>query len=113
MAAPSFWQGFANTLKIRTDKPELVRAQVNALTRQIPVLYMLLLANAVALAYTHYGTAPDWMTIHSVIVLGVISSSLFCLPHGQSTCSVLATPFNAVMSPISYQSRLLAVFSVW
>lgn len=72
MAAPSFWQGFANTLKIRTDKPELVRAQVNALTRQIPVLYMLLLANAVALAYTHYGTAPDWMTIHSVIVLGVI-----------------------------------------
>ncbi|MBR9900631.1 MAG: EAL domain-containing protein [Rhodospirillales bacterium] len=72
MAAPSFWQGFANSLKIRTDKPELVRAQVNALTRQIPVLYMLLLANAVALAYTHYGTAPDWMTIHSVIVLGVI-----------------------------------------
>lgn len=72
MAAPSFWQGFANTLKIRTDKPELVRAQVNALTRQIPVLYMLLLANAVALAYTHYGTAPDWMTIHSVIVLGII-----------------------------------------
>jgi len=72
VAAPSFWQGFANTLKIRTDKPELVRAQVNALTRQIPVLYMLLLANAVALAYTHYGTAPDWMTIHSVIVLGVI-----------------------------------------
>ncbi|WP_232310755.1 MULTISPECIES: bifunctional diguanylate cyclase/phosphodiesterase [Thalassospira] len=59
-------------MKIRTDKPELVRAQVNALTRQIPVLYMLLLANAVALAYTHYGTAPDWMTIHSVIVLGVI-----------------------------------------
>jgi len=72
VAAPSFWQGFANTLKIRTDKPELVRAQVNALTRQIPVLYMLLLANAVALAYTHYGTAPDWMTIHSVIVLGII-----------------------------------------
>jgi diguanylate cyclase (GGDEF)-like protein len=72
VAAPSFWQGFANSLKIRTDKPELVRAQVNALTRQIPVLYMLLLANAVALAYTHYGTAPDWMTIHSVIVLGVI-----------------------------------------
>ncbi|KJE34888.1 diguanylate cyclase [Thalassospira sp. HJ] len=72
MAAGSFWQGFADTLKIRTDKPELVRAQVSALSRQIPVLYMLLLANAVALAYTHYGSAPDWMTIHSVIVLGAI-----------------------------------------
>ena len=72
MAAGGFWQGIANTLKIRTDKPKLVRAQVSALSRQIPVLYMLLLANAVALAYTHYGSAPDWMTIYAVIILGVI-----------------------------------------
>ncbi|NIY76256.1 EAL domain-containing protein [Thalassospira sp. HF15] len=72
MAAPRIWQGIADTLKIRTDKPELLRAQVGALSRQIPFLYMLLLANAVALAYTHYGSAPDWMTIYSVIVLGTI-----------------------------------------
>jgi diguanylate cyclase (GGDEF)-like protein len=72
VAAASFWQNLADILRIRTDKPELVRAQVSALSRQIPVLYMLLLANAVALAYTHYGTAPDWMTIYSVIVLGAI-----------------------------------------
>ena len=72
MAAGSFWQNFADTLKIRTDRPELLRAQVHALSRQIPVLYMLLLANAAALAYTHYGTAPDWMTVHAVIVLGAI-----------------------------------------
>ncbi|MBX2830056.1 MAG: EAL domain-containing protein [Rhodospirillales bacterium] len=72
MAPGSFWQGFADLFKIHTDKPELVRAQVKALSRQIPVLYMLLLANAVALAYTHYGVAPDWLTIHAIIVLGVI-----------------------------------------
>jgi len=47
-----------------------MRAQVKALSRQIPVLYGLLLANALALAYTHYGTAPDWLTIYAVLVLG-------------------------------------------
>ncbi|WP_033069370.1 putative bifunctional diguanylate cyclase/phosphodiesterase [Thalassospira australica] len=72
MAISRFWHAFADTFKIRTDKPELVRAQVNALSRQIPVLYMLLLANAVALAYTHYGVAPDWMTVYAVFVLAVI-----------------------------------------
>lgn len=54
-----------------------MRAQVKALSRQIPVLYGLLLANAVALAYTHYGTAPDWLTIYAVVVLGA-----FCIVRG-------------------------------
>lgn len=72
MASGNFWHSVAEITKVHTDKPELMRAQVNALSRQIPVLYMLLLANAVALAYTHYGVAPDWMTIYAVIILGTI-----------------------------------------
>ncbi len=72
MASGSFWQGFADLIKIQTAKPELIRAQVEALSRLIPVLYMLLLANAVALAYTHYGIAPDWLTVYAVVILGVI-----------------------------------------
>ncbi|MHC8492677.1 putative bifunctional diguanylate cyclase/phosphodiesterase [Thalassospira sp. SM2505] len=72
MAVGKFWQHVADIFKIQTEKPELIRAQVQALSRQIPVLYMLLLANAVALAYTHYGDAPDWLTVYAVIVLGTV-----------------------------------------
>tara|TARA_R110000796_G_scaffold117736_2_gene230931 strand:- start:23131 stop:25110 length:1980 start_codon:yes stop_codon:yes gene_type:complete len=70
VATGSVWHKVAEIIRIHTDKPELMRAQVKALSRQIPVLYGLLLANAVALAYTHYGTAPDWLTIYAVLVLG-------------------------------------------
>ncbi len=72
MTVGKFWQGVADIFKIHTEKPELIRAQVRALSRQIPVLYMLLLANAVAVAYTHYGVAPDWLTIYAVIVLAIV-----------------------------------------
>ncbi|MDG4720241.1 MULTISPECIES: putative bifunctional diguanylate cyclase/phosphodiesterase [Thalassospira] len=72
MTVGKFGQRVADIFKIHTEKPELIRAQVKALSRQIPVLYMLLLANAVALAYTHYGVAPDWLTIYAVLVLATV-----------------------------------------
>ena len=72
MAVGEFGQRVADIFRIHTEKPELIRAQVRALSRQIPVLYMLLLANAVALAYTHYGVAPDWLTIYAIGILAVV-----------------------------------------
>ncbi|WP_083591334.1 EAL domain-containing protein [Aurantimonas sp. 22II-16-19i] len=42
---------------------DLVMAQFEELRRQVPLLYALLAVNAVALAYTHFGYAPNWMTI--------------------------------------------------
>ncbi|HEX8416280.1 MAG TPA: EAL domain-containing protein [Methylobacterium sp.] len=44
-------------------EPKLVVAQVQALSTQIPVLHLILIADAAAVAYTHYGVAPDWLTI--------------------------------------------------
>lgn len=49
-------------------------AQYAALTRQIPILYVLLVVNAVALAWTHYGAAP---TLQTVYIPGVLS--LICV----------------------------------
>lgn len=72
MTVGKSWQHVTDLFTIHTEKPELIRAQVKALSRQIPVLYMLLLANAVALAYTHYGVAPDWLTIYAVLVLATV-----------------------------------------
>ncbi len=45
--------------RIDTDNPGLMRSQLKALSRQIPLLYLIVLVNTVAVAYTHYGVAPE------------------------------------------------------
>ncbi|SMD10668.1 diguanylate cyclase (GGDEF) domain-containing protein [Fulvimarina manganoxydans] len=49
-------------LALRSVEPGLAQAQYRQLQRQIPLLYALLSVNAVAVAFTHHGTAPVWMT---------------------------------------------------
>ncbi len=44
------------------DDPVLMRAQFAALKRQLPLCYLLLGSNVLALAYTHYRIAPGLMT---------------------------------------------------
>lgn len=55
------------------DDPELVLAQARALSRQVPLLYAMLLANTLILALTHLGTTPDVLTIYVPAALAVIS----------------------------------------
>lgn len=55
------------------DDPELVLAQARALSRQIPLLYAMLLANTFILAATHLGTAPALLTAYVPAVLTIIS----------------------------------------
>ena len=44
--------------------PVLMRAQIGALQKHIPVLFLLLGTNVLALAFTHYGVAPDALTLY-------------------------------------------------
>ena len=55
------------------DDPDLVLAQARALTRQIPLLYSMLLANSVILAVTHANSAPVLLTVYVPAVLAVLS----------------------------------------
>ncbi|WP_168990564.1 putative bifunctional diguanylate cyclase/phosphodiesterase [Aureimonas flava] len=53
---------------------ELAQKQFHDLRSQIPLLYTLLAVNAVALGYTHYGVAPDWMSVWvpgALVIVGV------------------------------------------
>ncbi len=52
-----------NFLSIPSDKPELVMAQVKAFSRQVPLLYFILLANVGFVAATHGNAAPLWLTV--------------------------------------------------
>lgn len=48
---------------------ELSRSQFEAFSRQIPLLYGLLIINTVAVAYTHFRVAPNWLSIYAPFAL--------------------------------------------
>ncbi len=50
---------------VPTDKPELALSQLRALSKQIPLLYFLLLINITFVAYTHFKLAPLFLTVIS------------------------------------------------
>jgi len=54
---------------------DLAISQCTALSRQVPVLYTILLINAFALASTHYATAPHWLVVIVPAVLLLISGA--------------------------------------
>lgn len=54
------------------DKPELLKAQGQAFSRQLPFMYLMLLFNSWALAFTFIGIAPDALAIYCPILLTVI-----------------------------------------
>lgn len=52
-----------------SQEPEIILAQYAELKRQVPLLYALLVLNACAVGYTHYGFAPGWTTLGFLGVL--------------------------------------------
>ncbi|MGB3866351.1 MAG: EAL domain-containing protein [Xanthobacteraceae bacterium] len=59
-------------MSIRTDMPQLLKAQLAALSRLIPLLYFILVANAWVLSFTFFGKAPNWLTFYVSLALSVI-----------------------------------------
>jgi diguanylate cyclase (GGDEF)-like protein len=59
------WAGFG----AKTE--QLIFAQFNELLTKVPLLYFILLINFLALSYTHYAVAPDYLTIYIAAFLSV------------------------------------------
>lgn len=59
-------------MRIETGDPDLIHQQVQAMERQLPWMYCILCLSAAALGFTHYGTAPDYLTIWCVVGLTTI-----------------------------------------
>ncbi|SIR43400.1 diguanylate cyclase/phosphodiesterase [Rhizobium sp. RU20A] len=61
-------------MTVQGDNAELVKAQYRAFTRQMPMMYFILLSSTWALALTHMGLAPHWLTlgVPSVLSLGCL-----------------------------------------
>jgi diguanylate cyclase (GGDEF)-like protein len=59
-------------MSVTTGSADLLRAQLNALSRLIPLLYFILVANAWVLAIVFRGKAPDWLSLYVAIGLSVV-----------------------------------------
>ncbi|HEY6733488.1 MAG TPA: diguanylate cyclase, partial [Roseiarcus sp.] len=63
---------FLALFRVQTDRPNLMQAQVNALSRQAPLLFFIGIVNSLAVAYTHYGVAPAVLTIGCPILITIV-----------------------------------------
>ena len=50
--------------RVPTGNPELAKAQFAAFSKQMPLLYLILGSNSLAVAWTFHGLAPDWLDIY-------------------------------------------------
>ncbi|SFP53675.1 diguanylate cyclase (GGDEF) domain-containing protein [Bradyrhizobium sp. Ghvi] len=56
------------------EDPDLTRAQFDAFSKQIPLLYCILISNTIAVAYTYFNVAPDWLTMIVPSVLTLLAA---------------------------------------
>ncbi|MFT4065871.1 putative bifunctional diguanylate cyclase/phosphodiesterase [Paraburkholderia sp.] len=64
--------GLKDALSVSQSDPELVRAQLQAFGRQIPLLYFILLVNTAAVSVTHVDSAPLWLSVYMPAALGIL-----------------------------------------
>src|SRR5689334_241191 len=59
-------------LRLQKDNPKFLVAQYDALSAQIPILYVLLVINALSVAITHIHAAPLWLALDIPVALSVV-----------------------------------------
>ncbi len=64
-------QKLLDFVSVRSDNPDLLKAQYRAFTRQMPMMYFILLSSTWALAITHMQLAPLWLTVGVPVVFTV------------------------------------------
>ncbi|WP_234906125.1 putative bifunctional diguanylate cyclase/phosphodiesterase [Affinirhizobium pseudoryzae] len=58
-------------MSVRADNPELLKAQYRAFSRQLPMMYLILLSSTWALSATHVSVAPFWLAVGIPALLSV------------------------------------------
>jgi diguanylate cyclase (GGDEF)-like protein len=100
--------------RVPADNPELTRAQFRAFSKQVPLLYFILITNSLALAYTFRPLAPIWLTMAVPALLSTITGfrMIWWLRQRDSDCSDAEALHNLrvtnrIAGPIG------ALFVVW
>jgi diguanylate cyclase (GGDEF)-like protein len=93
---------------------QLVFAQFHELSTKIPLMYFILSANSVALAYTHFGVAPDYLTLYVAGTLSVACLIRAIKWHGYKHKTFTLQQAQHQIRITVFFSILMGVgFSVW
>ncbi|CAG0995706.1 putative signaling protein [Methylophilaceae bacterium] len=72
MVVKSMFERIAGYMAVPVDNPDLLQARCIALSRMIPLLYFILVANSWVLTATFIDMAPLWLTVHVALLLSII-----------------------------------------
>ncbi|EJN10208.1 bifunctional diguanylate cyclase/phosphodiesterase [Herbaspirillum sp. YR522] len=114
MNLSAIWATLRQNLSLERGKPELLRAQYKAFSRKVPMMYVILLVNTWALAFTHLDSTPRWLTIYFPTAL-----TLICAVRFVSWWRVRSTEPDAELAwrALRRTSRLVGpiamAFSLW
>jgi len=100
--------------RVPTNNPSLAIAQIQTFSRQIPIMYGMVIINTLALAYMHVSLAPDWLSIYIPIVLVAISvlRTIFYWRTGNRDISAKYAR-RQLRQTIVLAGLLGGVFSIW
>ena len=72
MLAKAHLTQIRNFLSVPHDNPELLKAQYQAFSHQLPLMYFILVTNTWALAVSHFNVAPLWLSIYVPVVFTIL-----------------------------------------
>ncbi|MDU0353093.1 EAL domain-containing protein [Paraglaciecola aquimarina] len=94
--------------------PNIVFAQFKELITKVPLLYSILLVNSLSLAYTHYGVAPDYLTLYIAAILALV-----CIARGirwygyRNNEFTLRQAIHQIRMTVFFAGLMGIAFSIW
>jgi diguanylate cyclase (GGDEF)-like protein len=97
---------------ISGDDADLVRAQYAAFTKQIPLLYLLLIANTLALCFAFYGVAPNYLTLYVPGALCLFCGARLVVWSARRSDEVSELKALRLLRQVNFLAAALSVFFV-
>lgn len=72
MGGMNLFQAVKRFVTVPNDNPELTLAQFKAFSKQVPLLYFILLTNMLSLAGTHQQSAPFWLVKVVPVIFAIV-----------------------------------------
>ncbi len=108
-----FRNNFLNWLTLGNSNPTLVRAQIEAFQRQLPLMYFMVCMNSVMLAMSFYDEAPLTLTLFFPAILVGAICWRFWRWRSQESISTPDKAENALRSTVYFTFLLGACFTSW
>jgi diguanylate cyclase (GGDEF)-like protein len=100
-------------LTVEGTEPDLALAQYAELQRQLPLLYALVIVNACAVAYTHYGLAPDGLMAPGLATVLICCARLIMVLRRRHVNIEAPEAIAQLRRSIALSSVLAAAYVTW